>query len=125
MKSFDELKDSIAGKDDLELFGSKETLLNERLVRKGAALLIKTTEKRYGNAADRHFQSAKQKLHHRAGDSVEEQIKRQGDAFIEICDGLIALRNQVSANTNIGLTGVLLNERTDQALLKAIKNKRL
>ena len=125
MKTFDELKESIEGKDELELFGNEQALLTERLLRKGAALVIKATEKRYGNTADRHFQSAKQKLRSRPGESVEQQLKRQNDAFTDICDGLIAVRSQVSANTNIGLTGVLLNERTDKALLKAIKNKRL
>ena len=52
--------------------------------------LIKTTEKRYGNAADGIF-SQKQKPHR---GWFEEQLKRQSDAFLEICDGLIALRNQ-------------------------------
>lgn len=125
MKTFDELKESIEDKDELELFGNEQALLTERLLRKGAALVIKATEKRHGSTADRHFQAAKQKLRYRAGDSAEEQLKRQNEALMSICDGLTALRNQVSANTNIGLTGVLLNERTDKALLKAIKRNRM
>ncbi|MDB2668518.1 hypothetical protein N9Y74_01385 [Alphaproteobacteria bacterium] len=125
MKTFDELKESIGGAEDSELDYMDDGVLNERLVRKGAALLIKAAEKRHGSTADKHFQSAKQKLRTRAGESVEEQLKRQNEAFMDICDGLIAVRNQVSANTNIGLTAVLLNERTDKAVMKAIKNKRL
>ena len=97
MKTFDELREGIEDKENLELFGNEQALLTERLLRKGAALVIKATEKRHGNTADRLFQSAKQKLLSRPGESVEEQLKRQNEAFMDICDGLIAVRNQVSA----------------------------
>ena len=65
---------SIEDKSNFELFGNEQALLTERLLRKGAGLVIKATEKRHRSTADRLLKSAKQKLRSRPGESVEWSV---------------------------------------------------
>jgi hypothetical protein len=119
MKNFEDILRPDA--DDLDLFENDKVVLSERLLRKGAALVLKSTEKRYATQVNRYLSSARQKLRNRPADTPEESQRRQNDALVDICSALSNLSDQLAVNTNMSLTAILLSERNDKMMLRLMK----
>ena len=91
--------------------------LNEsRLFRKGGALLLARSAKKYGDDATRSLTDAKRKIKGSSLDTDEERLKGLQEGFQDLCDGLISMRKQNGAITGIVTTAVLFNERTNRQL---------
>lgn len=120
MKRFEDLR----SKNDAEI-EADTTQLQESLLRKGAGLVVKGVEKRKANEAKRKFVSAKQKLRVLSTDDTEERLRKQNEALEEMLDGMLALSQQVSAATTLGLTSVLLTQKSDTLVARALKQLRL
>jgi hypothetical protein len=89
----------------------REEQLNERFLRKGAGIMFASQSKSHGDKAERHLETAKQHLHKRPNQSLEERVENIEKSLQSLADGLISMRNQNGAITSLCLTAVLLNEK--------------
>ena len=90
--------------------------LNESLLRKGAALAFAARARSDGLKLERKLASAKETLRPRAGDSLQEQLKRIQEGLFEICEAQLEQRRLLGNLTAIVVSGQLLNERNSATL---------
>ena len=113
MKTFDEVREQ----------GSPEVLEEGSLLRKGAALAFAARARSDGLKLERKLASAKDTLRPRAGDSLEDQMKRIQEGLMEMCDAQLEQRRLLGNLTAIVVSGQLLNERNSSALQRIERSR--
>ena len=113
MKTFDEVREQ----------GGPEVLEESRLLRKGAALAFAARARGDGLKLERKIASAKDTLRPRAGDSLEEQMKRIQEGLIEMCEAQLEQRRLLGNLTAIVVSGQLLGERNSATLQRIERAK--
>ena len=104
-------------------FETGEEILQENLLRKGAAILLARNAKKHGDDAVRHFKDAQRKLSVRGTDTPETRLERLTEGLNDLCEGMISLRKQNGALTGISTSAVLLNERSSKQIDKLFKRR--
>ena len=96
--------------DDLRTIPEPE-YLEERLLRKGAGVVLYSTAKRRGDKSVQHCKGAQSALNTSAGASLEDQMKGLSLAVSELTKGLIEQRHQIGAVAALSDTSLLVNEK--------------
>ena len=97
--------------DDLRTIPEPE-YLEERLLRKGAGVVLYSTAKRRGDKSVQHFKGAQSALNTNAGASLEDQVKGLSLAVSELTKGLIEQRHQIGAvAAALSAASLLINEQ--------------
>ena len=98
-------------------------LLESRLLRKGAALVIAKSAKKHGNAAESHFNAAQRTFSRKPDKDLDQQMKILLKGLNQMTEGFIELRRQIGANTGLMTTAILMNERTDKQITSLMKRR--
>ena len=114
MKSFKETTNEV----------SDDFLLESRLIRRGAAILLARSAKKHGDTATNHFNAAQRLFSRKLDQSLEDQMTNLLKGLNELCSGLISMRKQNGSNTSIATAAVLFNERTDKQITSLIKRRK-
>ena len=96
--------------DDLRTIPEPE-YLEERLLRKGAGVVLYSTAKRRGDKSVQHFKGAQSALNTNAGASLEDQMKGLSLALSELTKGFIEQRHQIGAVAALSAASLLVNEK--------------
>ena len=113
MKTFDEIRGQ----------GGLEVLEESSLLRKGATLAFAAKARGDGQRLEQKLASAKATLRPRAGDSLEEQMKRIQEGLIEMCEAQLEQRRLLGNLTAIVVSGQLLGERNNATLQRIERGK--
>ncbi len=76
-----------------------------------------------GLKLERRLAQAKETLRPRAGDSLEDQMKRIQEGLMEMCDAQLEQRRLLGNLTAIVVSGQLLNERNSASLRRIERAK--
>jgi len=91
------------------------------LLRKGGALVYARTAKKHGDDAEKFFSSAKRKIANASQESVDDRLDAIQGGLLDMCDGLISMREQNGAITGIVTIATISTERTNRQLTKTSK----
>jgi hypothetical protein len=104
--------------------GRDDFLKENRLLRKGAALLLARSAKKHGDTAQTHFNNAQRTFANKSDQNLEDQMKTLLKGLNEMAEGLVNLRRQNGSITGIATAAVLFNERTNKQISLLLKKRR-
>lgn len=98
-----------------------EDLQESDLLRKGGALVYARTAQKHGDDAEKFFSSAKRKIASASQASADDRFDAIQDGLLDICDGLISMREQNGAITGIVTIAAISTEKTNRQFTKTRK----